>query len=93
MDLWSSGALKDDQLSVRQLGGGKNQIGALDVLVCKREIMRRLIGTFMDNRDFAQSGKDRIRELCTNVQTFRKKCGYAYNTKLLKVDCRITMYV
>ena len=79
-DMWSSGALHNDQFAVRNLGspGGKSLV---DLLVFKTDILEHLLHKFMDSRSFLEPVKKTIRDACANIDTFRKHCGYFYNTK------------
>ena len=77
-DVWSSGALHNDQFAFRNLTPmGKSLV---DLLVLKN-ILEYLLHKFMDSWSFLESGKKTIRDVCANIDTFRKQCRYFHNAK------------
>lgn len=88
VDFWRSGALKSDQLAVRQLDGkqkGSNGKGLVDVLVYKRDLLRYILTEWMEPLSWSPSEKALLREACASIAGFRSKCGYIYNARHLKV--------
>lgn len=88
VDFWRSGALKSDQLAVRQLDGkqkGSNGKGLVDVLVYKRDLLRYILIEWMEPLSWSPSEKALLREACASIAGFRSKCGYIYNARHLKV--------
>ena len=74
-----SGALHNDQFAIRNLTPvGKSLV---DLLVLKKDILEFLLHKFMDSRSFLEPAKKTIRDVCANIDTFRKHCGYFYITK------------
>ena len=60
-DMWSSGALHNDQFAVRNLGSlwGKRLV---DLLVFKKDMLEHLLHKFMDSRSFLAPVKKTIRD-------------------------------
>ena len=88
VDFWRSGALKSDQLAVRQLDGkqkGSNGKGLVDVLVYKREVLRYILSEWMEPLSWSPSEKALLRETCASIAHFRSKRGYIYNARHVKV--------
>ncbi len=97
VDLWRSGAIHSDQLGVRHMDGkgqGANGKGIVDLLCFKRDLLRHLTGDFVDGRAFTTDQKQHLRDICCNgLESFRKQCGYVYNTKFLKAATNILVGV
>ena len=53
----------------------------VDLLLFKTDILQFLLYKFMGSRSFLEPLKKTIRDVCANIDTSRKHCGYFYNTK------------
>lgn len=87
IDLWRSGALKSDQMAVRQLDGkqkGSCGKGLIDILTYKKDVLKYILNTYIEPLSWPPADKARIRDVCSSIQYFRSKCGYIYNTRHLK---------
>ena len=72
-DMWSSGALRNDQFAIRNLTPvGKSLV---DLFVLQKDFLEFLLHRFMDSRSFLAPAKKTIRDGCANIDTFRKHCG------------------
>ena len=86
-DLHKSGGLKDDELALRKLEGkvkGCEGKGLIDELNYKRDILRYLMGDWLDSLSIPNDQKCTLRSVCSGVKNFREKCGYIYNAKFFK---------
>ncbi len=99
IDLWRSGALKTDQLSVRHLDGkckGSDGKGIVELMCFKAAVLRHLMGEFMDTRTFTDAQKALLRGVCSHgITEFRRRCGYVHNRKhgnKALPDCPIPLY-
>ena len=87
-DLWKSGGLRAESLSVRALDGrlpAADGKGTIDLLCMKQDVLRWVLTTFLDSRAHTLSDKALIRQHCASIETFRATCGYAYNGAFRKV--------
>ncbi len=80
VDLYKSGALSIDQCSLRALKGpASTQSGVVDVLARKADLLSHLL-RWAENASFPDAVKDKLRAVCVDVDTFRKHCGYAWQS-------------
>ncbi len=89
VDFWRSGMLKTDQLSIRHIDGratGNQGKGVVDLMVFKMELLTHLTGAFLDNRTFKPQDKQLLRDACTSIEKFRRRCGYCFNSSMKKVS-------
>ena len=82
-DFWASGALAYDQFAVRHLSTAGKSLP--DLLIAKQDVLRHLLGSFLDSRAFSSEQKQRLRDTCRSLEHSRAKCGYFFNAKYKQV--------
>ena len=80
-DVWSNGALHNDQFAFQNLTPmGKSLV---DLLVLKQDILDLLLHKCMDSRSFLEPANKTIRGVCANIGKFRKQCEYCLQYQAL----------
>lgn len=89
VDFFISGAVKADQLGVRYLSGqitGSGGKGIVDLMCLKKDMLNYVVSTFMDAHPYTVQEKTMMREMTSDIDMFRSKCGYLYNVNFKKVS-------
>ena len=87
VDFLVSGSLKADQLAIRYLSGqiaGSGGKGVVDLLCLKKEVLGYIVSNFMDAHTYTTQERTLMRDITTDLETFRSRCGYSYNASLKK---------
>ena len=88
VDLYNNGGLRNEQFSVRNLKGSgpvAQAKGLADVIYTKYDILQHLLEWIADQK-IDTSVKQKIRDISTNVKTFRDHAGCSWNSSAKPSD-------